>query len=61
METEEPKPGSGVGHDGQDEEPATDKQLGYLKSLGVEIPENLEKRKASELIDAALAKQERQQ
>jgi|GEM_PF-5969201 len=33
--------------------PATSKQLGYLKGLGVEIPENLTKKQASKLIEDA--------
>ena len=36
--------------------PATEKQLGYLKQLGAEIPEGLAKREASRLIDQAKAK-----
>ena len=32
--------------------PATEKQLGYLKKLGVEVSAGLTKRQASELIDA---------
>ena len=31
--------------------PATENQIGYLKSLGAEIPEGLTKRQASQLID----------
>ncbi len=41
----------GNGSNGGSEQPATEKQLGYLKSLGVEIPEGLTKKEASELID----------
>ena len=36
--------------------PATDKQLGYLKALGVKVPEKLSKLEASRLIDEAQAK-----
>ena len=32
--------------------PATEKQLGYLKKLGVEVTPGLTKKQASELIDA---------
>ena len=35
---------------------ATGKQIGFLKALGVEIPEGLTKQRASELIDEAQAK-----
>ena len=38
------------------EQPATSKQLGYLKVLGVEVPAELTKQCASELIDEAQAK-----
>jgi len=34
---------------------ATDNQIGYLRRLGVEIPEGLTKKQASKLIDATLA------
>ena len=37
------------------DEPATTGQLGYLRSLGVNVPAGLNKRNASELIDQALA------
>ena len=33
------------------EVPATDKQIGYLKKLGVDIPPKLSKQKASEILD----------
>jgi len=36
------------------DEPATEKQIAFLKRLGVEIPENLTKREASRMIDDAL-------
>jgi len=36
--------------------PATSKQIGYLKHLGVEISERLTKEQASELIDQAAGK-----
>ena len=36
--------------------PATDKQLAYLHRLGVEVPNQLTKQEASELIDQATAK-----
>lgn len=36
-----------------DNSPATDKQVGYLNTLGVEVSENLTKQKASELIEQA--------
>jgi hypothetical protein len=38
-----------------DNVPATEKQLGYLKRLRAEIPNELTKKQASRLIDAALA------
>ena len=38
------------------DEPATGKQIGYLKFLGVQIPEGLTKQQASELIDEAQGK-----
>lgn len=39
-----------------DDEPATEKQIAYLKKLGVQVPPNLTKRQASELIDEMLGK-----
>lgn len=48
-----PRPASG-GQNG----PATDKQLEYLRNLGVTIPAGLTKQEASSMIDAALAKQD---
>ena len=36
-----------------DDSPATEKQISYLKTLGVEVTENLTKQKASELIEQA--------
>ena len=47
---------NGKGND-KDEQEATPKQLGYLRQLGMEIPENLSKKQASEMIDQALAGQ----
>lgn len=38
-----------------DEEAPTEKQLGYLRTLGVQIPNGLSKRAASALIDEATA------
>ncbi len=58
METQTNERQNGIGQPGQIEEPASGKQIGYLKSLGVEIPKDLSKRRASELIDEALAKQQ---
>jgi len=40
---------------GNGDEPATEKQLGFLKKLKVELPANLSKREASRLIDEAQA------
>jgi hypothetical protein len=39
-------------------EPATPKQLDYLKNLGVPVSQGLTKKQASELIDEALDKEE---
>ena len=39
-----------------DDEPATQKQLRYMKNLGIEIPEDCKKRQASSLIDEKLGK-----
>lgn len=39
-----------------DDEPATERQIAYLKKLGVQVPPNLTKRRASELIDEMLGK-----
>ena len=39
-------------------EPATDKQLGYLSTLGVKVPDGLTKKEASALIDAAVGNEE---
>lgn len=39
---------------GNSDVPATSKQLGYLKQLGVETPAGLTKKAASELIDETL-------
>ena len=39
------------GNSSQGEQPATTKQLGYLRALNVEIPKGLTKQEASELID----------
>ena len=40
---------------GSNESSATPKQLGLLRHLGVEIPEDCTKQRASELIDEAKA------
>lgn len=37
-------------------QPASAKQIEYLKKLGVEVPKDLTKREASQLIDEALAR-----
>jgi hypothetical protein len=42
---------------GNGDQPATDRQKGYLKKLGVEVPADLTKAQASALIDGALAKE----
>ncbi len=42
--------GNGYRNAGGDEL-ATDKQLGFLKRLGVDVPEGCTKKRASELID----------
>ena len=42
---------------GDGSSPATEKQIGYLKKLGVEAPTSLTKREASALIDETLAKE----
>ena len=39
-----------------DETPATSKQIGYLKRLGVVVPEGVTNYQASELIDQAMAR-----
>jgi len=39
-------------------EPATPKQIEYLKDLGVGMPENLTKAEASKMIDVALEREE---
>lgn len=36
------------------DEPASEAQMGYLKRLGVDVPQGVNKQNASELIDAAL-------
>ena len=41
-------------NNGSANEPATPKQIGYLKKLGVKIEPGLTKQKASELIDNAV-------
>jgi hypothetical protein len=38
---------------GNGDSPATDKQIGYMRKLGIPVPENLTKREASRLIDGA--------
>ena len=46
--------GNGNGHsNGNGDEPATEKQIGFLKRLKVTVPEELSKREASRLIDEA--------
>ena len=44
--------GNGNGR-GNGDEPATEKQLGFLKTLKVEVPAGVSKREASRLIDEA--------
>ena len=46
--------GTGKLSNGSDETQATQKQLAYLKRLGVECPDGLTKSKAGNLIDEAL-------
>lgn len=43
--------GNGNANPNGDEQPATQRQLGYLKHLGVDIPKGLTKKQASSLID----------
>ena len=46
--------GNGNGHsNGNGDEPATEKQLGFLKRLNVEVQEGISKQEASRLIDQA--------
>lgn len=46
--------GNGNGHsNGNGDEAATEKQLGFLKNLGVKVPAGVSKLRASELIDEA--------
>ena len=40
---------------GNGDEPATEKQIGFLKNLGVKVPAGVSKREASRLIDEAQA------
>ncbi len=40
-----------------EEQPATPKQLEFLKDLGLRVPRNVTKRRASEMLDEALAKE----
>ena len=48
--------GNGYGHsNGSGNEPATEKQIGFLKKLKVEAPAGCTKREASRLIDEAQA------
>ena len=47
--------GSGNGGNNQGDQPATEKQLWLLRSLGMNPPEGLTKRSASELIDETRA------
>ncbi len=45
---------NGNGHaNGNGDMPATEKQLGYLAKLGVQVPAGVSKREASRLIDEA--------
>jgi hypothetical protein len=44
-----------VGRAANASEPATEKQIAYLKNLGVDVPENLTKLEASAMLDRALA------
>lgn len=44
--------GNGFGN-GNGDHPATEKQLGFMKSLGVDVPANCSKKEASRLIDEA--------
>ena len=49
--------GNGNGHsNGNGDEPATDKQLAFLKRLKVEVQEGISKNEASRRIDEAQAK-----
>ena len=48
---------SGNGKSNGDDQPASPRQKNYLKRLGVEIPAGLNKKRASELIDEAVAKE----
>ncbi len=54
--TEKIQTGRGNGNE-NGSSPATEKQIGYLKKLGVEVAPGLTKREASALIDEALAKE----
>ena len=48
--------GHGNGHSNSNgDEPATEKQIGFLKRLKVDVPANLSKEQASSLIDEAQA------
>ena len=48
--------GNGNGHSGGNgDELATEKQLGFMKKLGVNVPDQCSKREASRLIDTAQA------
>ena len=48
--------GNGSGHsNGNGEESATEKQIGFMKKLGVDVPADCSKREASRLIDEAQA------
>ena len=49
--------GNGNGNGNSDNQPASPRQKSYLKRLGVEIPAGLNKKRASELIDEAVAKE----
>ena len=41
---------------GNGEQPATEKQIDFMKSLGIEVPDRCSKRAASRLIDEAQIK-----
>ena len=45
-------------HTGSNDRPATQPQINYLRKLGVSVPTGLTKKRASELIDEALAQEE---
>ena len=47
---------NGIGNDSNDDTPATEKQLAFLRRLGVDVDGDISKQRASELIDEAQAK-----